>query len=193
MSLRSCNAQLTRFFPPFSSGYTCALQKDILYQGRMFVSDHWICFHSKVFGKDTKVPVRLRLRLHGDGAERRARWLKCENDTFGCVPPDEVLLGQIAIPVMSVAHIKKTKTAILVPNALVIATARDKVRRSRLRNQDWEKNERVILIRLFFCGFCPVRVCVLPVPRQHLQNPDVHLSSSGGRTDAPPPHAAVNV
>ena len=38
------------------SGYTCALQKDILYQGRMFVSDHWICFHSKVFGKDTKVP-----------------------------------------------------------------------------------------------------------------------------------------
>ncbi|KAG7248628.1 hypothetical protein CRUP_019518, partial [Coryphaenoides rupestris] len=33
--------------------YTCALQKDILYQGRMFVSDNWICFQSKVFGKDT--------------------------------------------------------------------------------------------------------------------------------------------
>ncbi|KAM7391039.1 hypothetical protein PAMP_021756 [Pampus punctatissimus] len=66
--------------------YTCALQKDILYQGRMFVSDHWICFHSKVFGKDTK----------------------------------------IAIPVISVTHIKKTKTAILVPNALVISTANDR-------------------------------------------------------------------
>ncbi|XP_062237277.1 GRAM domain-containing protein 2B [Platichthys flesus] len=66
--------------------YTCALQKDILYQGRMFVSDHWICFHSKVFGKDTK----------------------------------------IAIPVTSVNQIKKTKTAILVPNALVIATANDR-------------------------------------------------------------------
>ncbi|XP_069379383.1 GRAM domain-containing protein 2B isoform X3 [Paralichthys olivaceus] len=66
--------------------YTCALQKDILYQGRMFVSDHWICFHSKVFGKDTK----------------------------------------IAIPVVSVNQIKKTKTAILVPNALVIATANDR-------------------------------------------------------------------
>ncbi len=36
-------------------GYTCALQKDILYQGRLFVSENWICFHSKVFGKDTKV------------------------------------------------------------------------------------------------------------------------------------------
>uniref|UniRef100_A0A4W6CWJ4 GRAM domain containing 2B n=1 Tax=Lates calcarifer TaxID=8187 RepID=A0A4W6CWJ4_LATCA len=68
------------------SGYTCALQKDILYQGRMFVSDHWICFHSKVFGKDTK----------------------------------------IAIPVVSITHIKKTKTAILVPNALVIATGNDR-------------------------------------------------------------------
>ncbi|KAK1801231.1 hypothetical protein P4O66_022929 [Electrophorus voltai] len=66
--------------------YTCALQKDILYQGRLFVSDNWICFHSKVFGKDTK----------------------------------------IVIPVTSVKVIQKTKTAILVPNALVITTAQEK-------------------------------------------------------------------
>ncbi|XP_072228044.1 GRAM domain-containing protein 2B-like isoform X2 [Leuresthes tenuis] len=62
--------------------YTCALQRDMLYQGKMFVSDNWICFHSKVFGRDTK----------------------------------------ISIPVMSVKFIKKTKTALLVPNALVIET-----------------------------------------------------------------------
>ncbi|XP_062854971.1 GRAM domain-containing protein 2B isoform X2 [Trichomycterus rosablanca] len=66
--------------------YTCALQKDILYQGRLFVSDNWVCFHSKVFGKDTK----------------------------------------ISIPVTSVTFIKKTRTAILVPNALIIATAQDR-------------------------------------------------------------------
>ncbi|KAM9475409.1 GRAM domain-containing protein 2B [Clarias gariepinus] len=66
--------------------YTCALQKDILYQGRLFVSDNWICFHSNVFGKDIK----------------------------------------IIIPVMSVSVIKKTKTAILVPNALIIATAHER-------------------------------------------------------------------
>ncbi|KAM9306288.1 GRAM domain-containing protein 2B-like isoform 3-T3 [Pholidichthys leucotaenia] len=65
--------------------YTCALQKDILYQGKMFVSDNWICFHSKVFGKDIK----------------------------------------ISIPVMSVTLIKKTKTALLVPNALVIETTNE--------------------------------------------------------------------
>ncbi|XP_041855410.1 GRAM domain-containing protein 2B isoform X2 [Melanotaenia boesemani] len=90
--LSKSNGQFHKIFKEISKeeqlrqSYTCALQKDILYQGRMFVSDHWICFHSKVFGKDTK----------------------------------------IAIPVMSVTNIKKTKTAILVPNALVIATANDR-------------------------------------------------------------------
>ncbi|XP_029300480.1 GRAM domain-containing protein 2B-like isoform X2 [Cottoperca gobio] len=65
--------------------YTCALQRDILYQGKMFVSDNWVCFHSKVFGRDTK----------------------------------------ISIPAVTVTFIKKTKTALLVPNALVIETTID--------------------------------------------------------------------
>ncbi|CAB1318682.1 unnamed protein product [Coregonus sp. 'balchen'] len=75
------NAQYHKIFKEISKdellkqSYTCALQKDMLYQGKMFVSDNWICFHSK-----------------------------------------------IAIPVLSVTLIKKTKTAILVPNALVITT-----------------------------------------------------------------------
>ncbi|XP_038143040.1 GRAM domain-containing protein 2B [Cyprinodon tularosa] len=90
--LSKSNCQYHKIFKEISKeeqlrqSYTCALQKDILYQGRMFVSDHWICFHSKVFGKDTK----------------------------------------IAIPVTSITSIKKTKTAILLPNALVIATGSDR-------------------------------------------------------------------
>ncbi|XP_005730662.1 GRAM domain-containing protein 3 [Pundamilia nyererei] len=90
--LSKTNCQYHKIFKEISKeeqlrqSYTCALQKDILYQGRMFVSDHWICFHSKVFGKDTKV----------------------------------------AIPVVSIKNIKKTKTAILLPNALVIATTNDR-------------------------------------------------------------------
>uniref|UniRef100_A0A8B9JWL1 GRAM domain containing 2B n=1 Tax=Astyanax mexicanus TaxID=7994 RepID=A0A8B9JWL1_ASTMX len=86
------NSQYHKVFKDISESehlkqsYTCALQKDILYQGRLFVSENWICFHSKVFGKDTK----------------------------------------ISIPVPSVTVIKKTKTAILVPNALVIATAQER-------------------------------------------------------------------
>uniref|UniRef100_A0A8C0QQR2 GRAM domain containing 2B n=1 Tax=Chelonoidis abingdonii TaxID=106734 RepID=A0A8C0QQR2_CHEAB len=71
---------------PLKQSFTCALQKEILYQGKLFISENWICFHSKVFGKDTK----------------------------------------ISIPVLSVKLIKKTKTALLVPNALVIATVTDR-------------------------------------------------------------------
>ncbi|XP_075035058.1 GRAM domain-containing protein 2B isoform X2 [Mixophyes fleayi] len=66
--------------------FTCALQKEILYQGKLFISENWICFHSKVFGKDTK----------------------------------------IVIPAIAVTVVKKTKTALLVPNALVIATVTDR-------------------------------------------------------------------
>ncbi|NWJ09625.1 GRM2B protein, partial [Crypturellus undulatus] len=71
---------------PLKQSFTCALQKEILYQGKLFLSENWICFHSKVFGKDTK----------------------------------------ISIPVPSVTLLKKTKTALLVPNALIIATVTDK-------------------------------------------------------------------
>ncbi|XP_028312197.1 GRAM domain-containing protein 2B [Gouania willdenowi] len=90
--LSKSNCQYHKIFKEISKeeqlrqSYTCALQKDILYQGRMFVSDHWIGFHSNVFGKDIK----------------------------------------IAIPVLSVTNIKKTKTAILLPNALVISTEHDR-------------------------------------------------------------------
>ncbi|XP_038625613.1 GRAM domain-containing protein 2B isoform X1 [Tachyglossus aculeatus] len=70
---------------PLRQSFTCALQKEILFQGKLFISENWICFHS-FFGKDTK----------------------------------------ICIPAPSVTLIKKTKTALLVPNALIIATVTDK-------------------------------------------------------------------
>ncbi|NWY50934.1 GRM2B protein, partial [Chionis minor] len=86
------NAQFHKLFldvpidEPLKQSFTCALQKEILYQGKLFLSENWICFHSKVFGKDTK----------------------------------------ISIPVLSVTILKKTKTALLVPNALIIATVTDR-------------------------------------------------------------------
>ncbi|XP_072453323.1 GRAM domain-containing protein 2B isoform X2 [Notamacropus eugenii] len=71
---------------PLRQSFTCALQKEILYQGKLFISENWICFYSKVFGKDTK----------------------------------------ICIPAISVTLIKKTKTALLVPNALIISTVTER-------------------------------------------------------------------
>ncbi|KAJ1207780.1 hypothetical protein NDU88_003170 [Pleurodeles waltl] len=86
------NAQFHKLFQDvpkeelLKQSFTCALQKDLLYQGKLYISENWIGFHSKVFGKDTK----------------------------------------IFIPVPSVVMIKKTKTALLVPNALVISTATER-------------------------------------------------------------------
>jgi len=39
--------------------YTCALSKDILLQGKMFVSQNWICFYSNIFGYETKVKIEM--------------------------------------------------------------------------------------------------------------------------------------
>lgn len=86
------NAQFHKLFQDvpneelLKQSFTCALQKELLYQGKLYISENWIGFHSKVFGKDTK----------------------------------------IIIPVVSVVMMKKTRTALLVPNALVISTATER-------------------------------------------------------------------
>ncbi|XP_070775133.1 GRAM domain-containing protein 2B-like [Enoplosus armatus] len=37
--------------------FTCALQKEVLYHGKLFVSDNHVCFYSSVLLKDTKVVI----------------------------------------------------------------------------------------------------------------------------------------
>lgn len=90
--------------------------------------------------------------------------------------------SQIAIPVVSVTNIKKTKTAILVPNALVIATANDRVREERETFLEMIQTFRTRVF-LFLFVVLAVRIRVIDVQRQHLQVPDVGVSSSGGRSD----------
>ncbi|XP_073917772.1 GRAM domain-containing protein 2A isoform X2 [Castor canadensis] len=36
---------------------SCALQKDLLLQGRLYISPNWLCFHASLFGKDIKVVI----------------------------------------------------------------------------------------------------------------------------------------
>uniref|UniRef100_A0AAZ3QCA4 VASt domain-containing protein n=1 Tax=Oncorhynchus tshawytscha TaxID=74940 RepID=A0AAZ3QCA4_ONCTS len=40
--------------------YSCALQRDILLQGRLYVSENWICFYSNIFRWETLLTVRLK-------------------------------------------------------------------------------------------------------------------------------------
>ncbi|XP_053451269.1 GRAM domain-containing protein 2A [Nycticebus coucang] len=36
---------------------SCALQRDLLLQGRLYISSNWLCFHASLFGKDIKVVI----------------------------------------------------------------------------------------------------------------------------------------
>ncbi|XP_048673865.2 protein Aster-C isoform X3 [Caretta caretta] len=40
--------------------YACALQKDILLQGRMYLSENWLCFHSNIFRWETTISIALK-------------------------------------------------------------------------------------------------------------------------------------
>lgn len=51
-----------------------------------------------------------------------------------------LVLFQISIPVLSVTLLKKTKTALLVPNALIIATVTDRVSTGR---GQWYFSEKI--------------------------------------------------
>ncbi|CAN9499028.1 unnamed protein product [Ophioblennius macclurei] len=37
--------------------YSCALLRDILLQGRLYISRNWLCFYANLFGKDIKVCI----------------------------------------------------------------------------------------------------------------------------------------
>ncbi|KAM9844569.1 GRAM domain-containing protein 2A-like isoform 2-T2 [Aulostomus maculatus] len=59
------NKTFHKLFPEISEGenlthtFTCALQKEVPYHGKLFVSDNHACFYSSVLLKDTKVVISL--------------------------------------------------------------------------------------------------------------------------------------
>ncbi|XP_030555804.1 protein Aster-A [Drosophila novamexicana] len=66
--------------------YSCALQRDILVQGRLYVSQNYVCFHANIFSWETYVSIKWK----------------------------------------DVTAITKEKTALVIPNAITISTAREK-------------------------------------------------------------------
>uniref|UniRef100_A0A8C8RFC3 GRAM domain containing 1A n=1 Tax=Pelusios castaneus TaxID=367368 RepID=A0A8C8RFC3_9SAUR len=40
--------------------YSCALQRDILLQGRLYLSEKWLCFYSNIFRWETAISIPLR-------------------------------------------------------------------------------------------------------------------------------------
>lgn len=68
------------------SDYSCALQKEILVQGRLYVTQNYLCFYANIFGWETTVTLKWK----------------------------------------DVSAITKEKTAIVIPNAVLICTRTEK-------------------------------------------------------------------
>lgn len=66
--------------------YSCALQRDILVQGRLYVSQNYVSFHANIFRWETYLTIRWK----------------------------------------DVTSITKEKTALVIPNAILICTAKEK-------------------------------------------------------------------
>ncbi|XP_024908131.1 GRAM domain-containing protein 2B-like [Cynoglossus semilaevis] len=64
-SFQKHNKSFHKLFPEIPEGenlthvFTCALQKEVLYHGKLYVSKNRLCFHSSVLLKDTKVVISV--------------------------------------------------------------------------------------------------------------------------------------
>lgn len=54
-NLLSQSTTVNGTFSYVSADYSCALQRDILLQGRLYLSENWICFYSNIFRWETLV------------------------------------------------------------------------------------------------------------------------------------------
>ncbi|CAM9815316.1 unnamed protein product [Lampetra fluviatilis] len=65
MSLKKQESQYHKLFPSIPQQellletYSCALKKDFLYHGKMFISQNWICFHSRIIHKQLQVIIPM--------------------------------------------------------------------------------------------------------------------------------------
>ena len=105
---------------PDRPDYGCALQKEILVQGRIYVSEHHLCFSANIFGWVTSVRQSSgSSRMRGCRCERRLR----------CIQVRQLTTQQLVIPFAEVVTIEKRMTAYVIPNAISVATLHQRVRR----------------------------------------------------------------
>ncbi|XP_041659518.1 GRAM domain-containing protein 2B-like [Cheilinus undulatus] len=62
-SFKKHNKSFHKLFPGIpeaenlTHAFICAMQKEVLYHGKLYISEHHVCFHSSVLLRDTKVAV----------------------------------------------------------------------------------------------------------------------------------------
>lgn len=115
-----------RCCPP--TDYSCALQRDILLQGRLYLSENWICFYSNIFRWETLVRLSLCCPKAGLCAQvcpgRALPLLFSPVSPFPGVFPS---LVQLTVRLKDICSMTKEKTARLIPNAIQVCTDTEKV------------------------------------------------------------------
>lgn len=101
--------------------FSCAWQREVPYHGRLYISSGHVCFHSSLLLRDIKV---------GWGwTWGQWLWWGGTGSSQGHGDPAWPPPVQVVVPVASISALKKTNTALLVPNALSIRTTKgEKVR-----------------------------------------------------------------
>lgn len=62
-SFRKHNKSFHKLFPEIpeaenlTHAFTCALQKEVLFHGKLYISEHHVCFHSSVLLRETKLAI----------------------------------------------------------------------------------------------------------------------------------------
>jgi hypothetical protein len=54
------SARFPEINDPYLEIYSCALERDILWQGRIYVTNAAICFYSKIFSNELKQIIYLK-------------------------------------------------------------------------------------------------------------------------------------
>lgn len=90
--------------------YGCAIQKEILVQGRLYISEHHLCFNANIFGWVT----------HVSSSRFPPFFTAVTQDTQ--TDNDLVHHKQLVIPFSEVVTIEKRMTAYVIPNAIQVAT-----------------------------------------------------------------------
>ncbi|KAF8172875.1 hypothetical protein BJ912DRAFT_1065505 [Pholiota molesta] len=122
------NADFHELFPTVPEGdyliedYGCALQREILIQGRIYISENHICFHANIFGWITDETSLLPQPTY-----RYILWgLSALVADANQAPSFSSVVGQLSIPIYEITSLEKKMTALFIPNAIQLTTRQAK-------------------------------------------------------------------
>lgn len=105
----------------FSLDYSCALQKDILVHGRLYITQNWICFYANIFRWETMVNnISKRILCLSTLYIFGGLFILILFSFF------YISFIQLTIRCDNIKAITKEKTARVIPNAVQILTENEK-------------------------------------------------------------------